>query len=155
MEMTNISEEQFILTLPGSWYVVSKNYPDFYQYRSSDELENLSISIYLSENSVDANEIPAMLDDFLKIRLQKEREASESSNLTISDVIQEKQGDAMIGFYYGFHPEIDRRFAVFVIADKQRIALFYYEALDMHEDQFQLKLEQVIGRVNLREHTPR
>lgn len=150
MKDTKISEECFMLTLPGSWYSVTKNPPNFYQYRSNNETENLSVSIYISKTQINENEASNMLDEFIKARLKSEKQVANSTNLKISNVIKEKQKDANIGFYSGFQPEANRRFATFIIVNEQLIAVFYYEVLDAPKDLFKQHLQQVIGHVSLK-----
>ena len=92
-----------------------------------------------------------MLDDFLAMRLKSETEQANSKSLTISEPTKEEKGNAWIARYSGVDPEARRRFANFTLVNPKLIANFYYEGLDMSEEEFENNRKQILSGVGIAE----
>jgi len=92
-----------------------------------------------------------MLNDFLAMRLKSETEQAKSKSLKISEPQKEEKGNAWIARYSGVHPEARRRFASFTVVNPKLIANFYYEALDMSEEEFENNRKQILSGVGIAE----
>jgi len=148
---TQIREAYFTINLPKGWVGGPGPDPNLWQYASPKQNEQLSVSIHVSKTPISKQERPKMLNDFLAMRLKSETEQAKSKSLKISEPQKEEKGNAWIASYSGVHPEARRRFASFTVVNPKLIANFYYEALDMSEEEFENNRKQILSGVGIAE----
>jgi len=148
---TQIREAYFTINLPKGWVGGSGSDPTLWQYASPKQNEQLSVSIHVSKTPISKQERLKVLNDFLAMRLKSETDQAKSKSLKISEPKKEEKGNSWVARYSGFHPETQRRFASFTVVNPKLIANFYYEALDMSEEEFEKSRKQILTGVGVAE----
>jgi hypothetical protein len=94
---------------------------------------------------------PCNSERFFSDKDQVRHRPGNSKNLKISAPKEKEQGNAWVASYSGVHPEAQRRFASFTVVNGKLIANFYYEALDMSEEEFDESRNRILGGVRVSE----
>jgi len=148
---TQIREAYFTINLPKGWIGGPGSDSTLWQYASPKQNEQLSVSIHISKTPISKQERPKLLNDFLAMRLKSETDQAKSKSFKISEPKKEEKGNAWVARYSGVHPEARRRFANFTVVNPKLIANFYYEALDMTEEEFEKNRKQILTGVGVAE----
>lgn len=144
---TPVREARYSLDLPGQWLQVPAAQAGLWQYTSENGLEQLAVTIHTAEPPIVEAELPATLT-----QLQYVSQAGEnrlSTETIMEPPIQQKQGEAWVGYYTGHDAAGGRRFASFTIVATSVIANFYYETLDIPGTEFDLKCQTILGNISV------
>jgi len=97
----------------------------------------LSVTVLQYRTAISPEQIRTHLEQYLEVRRQNEVGVARSAKLEITPATVSQQGNAVTASYGGFHPELNRRFLCFSIANARLIVTFYYEALDSSAADFE------------------
>ncbi len=145
--MTPVREAGFKLDLPGQWLQVATAQAGLWQYASENGLEQLSVTLHSADPPLAEAELPATLTQLQFVSQAEEQRVSADTRM--EPPIQQRQGEAWVGYYTGDNATAARRFASFTIVATRVLASFYYETLDMPETEFDLKCQTILGNVNV------
>jgi hypothetical protein len=123
--VTEIKETYFALSLPGRWRVEATPKDKGLFIYTSENSQQVTVSIFPATPRLVAAELEAKLRAFLDIRRSAEKKEDPSAKLLES--IVSKQDRAMTAFYQGRSPS-GRALANFTIVNSTGIANIYYEA---------------------------
>ena len=145
--MTPVREAGFQLDLPGQWLQVATTQAGLWQYAAENGLEQLSVTMHVAAPPLAEEELPATLTQLQFVSQAEEQRVSADTRL--EPPIQQRQGEAWVGYYTGHNAAAARRFASFTIVATGILASFYYETLDMPDTEFNLKCQTILGNINV------
>lgn len=144
-----VRETHFQVSLPYGWIGGVTEDPALWQYSARDKDEQLFVSIYEPGESLSEAERIEALRSALAGGLQAERAGAKSDAVELSDPEQTRRGDSLIAGYCGFDPDRKRRFANLTVVAGNVVAGFYFEALDLTCEQFNVDRSRLLDAVRV------
>jgi len=144
---TTIDEHVFSLILPGPWSRQPSPDPTRWTYASQSGLEQLTVSVFSSTQPMSADEQHETLKDVLVVRRRAEEEAA--SGTTMTDTTLTEVGGVPGARYDGFHSSARRRLSCLLLCSSTAVTVFYYEALDLTEQEAASRAEAILGSVRV------
>ena len=141
-DSTEFSERFFRVVLPGKWADVTRQTDEgVWEYESENGTERLTVSLFFANNEQTDEEISSMFDSFVRVRRQAEAEAG-GQDVLLTDTVRRNVPNAIIGTYNGTEG-MSRAFADKVIVNTFGIANFYYEAIGLTKESFELRRDAI------------
>lgn len=147
MQFKNVlfKEDFFNVSLPDYWYQVNKT-PGYYQYRTKNNDENLSVSIFVPNPPIKASEKVEMLNKFIDVSIKNLIKYSEKAT-ELSDIT--KDYNSYIGSFWGSHPEANHKSYFEITVTSRVVSVCHYESLDIELTIFLGRAQKVLSNIIL------
>jgi hypothetical protein len=145
--VTEIRESYYSVDLPGEWGTLDSDDPAVNVYREEEGKEQVTVTLLGVAPSSAEEEPFQLLDSYLRHRVNAEM--AETPALELTDPEVEIQQDAFVASFGGFDPGQNRRTQHFVIFDPPMLVDVHYQALEMEEEEFARRADEILSTVGI------
>jgi hypothetical protein len=145
---TVIREETFSLTLPGAWSGGYNAESRAWGYVTAKGNEGITVGILQRTNDPAPEAMRSDLENYLRVRREQELKLG-GVQLTLSEPRRSEQQGAHIAVFEGTDGAANRRTRTLVIVNRSVAASFYYEALELSDQEFEERASAILSQVGL------
>lgn len=118
--------EDYNIAIPKDW--LYEDDPEKAFFIAPDGKCQITISVYTYDNSLDIMELKKVFEDYLNIRLQKEKESAQYDLELGPAAIHIKEG-LLFTKYRGEEKTLNRFLSCFIVAQKGKLVTVYCESI--------------------------
>ena len=146
---TRINETSFRLTLPGTWTPTPSNDPARRDYHTDSEQLTVSIfgSLFGAPGTMNHDAEVATFTRWVDKRRDVETKVAGSA--TVTEPLFGESGGVLAARYTGFDAGRQRRFHCMMLASSSAFEIFYYEAVEMTEQQAENRAKAIFNSVDI------
>ena len=144
-----IDERVFSFTLPVHWTRQPSSDPTRWTYGSDSGREQLTVSLLRTKQPMSADAQDKTLKEVTDVRRRAESAPPGASGVTLTDTTFTEVEGVPAARYDGIQSNAGRRFSCLLLCSSSAVTVFYYEALDMTEQEANSRAKAVFNLVRV------